>query len=608
VQTIVDTLSGVVQTIIDKVGAGFNALIATASNVISSIKGFVDTLIDRVVQLAADVFNFMTSKIGDLIDALSNAATGALERLRGVVEDIPKALREMVEGVGGLVGDSVGKPLSTIGEIMITQVEEFFRKMIDELDLSPGNSLREFLTGIGLPADEVDRFANAADKAMPHTPGPFVMALSFLIPFIVSPMVSAILSPAIEEVRQEVAQRVTPTLIPPADTIDAFIRGEMDHDRLRKELGEAGYSSERQDILVASSRRLLGLGDLLAMWLRGFVPEETLDQTLAMQRIAPEDVERLKLAAFPIPPVQDLIRMAVREVFSPEIRERFEQDEGFPEEFATFGAQQGISEFWARAYWAAHWALPSAQQGFEMLHRKVIEPDDLDLLLRALDVMPFWRDKLTAIAFNPLTRVDVRRMHKLGLLTEDDLQERYESLGFSPDDASMMTTFTLAFNADDATEAEREIEGLTRSTAVNMFEDGILEEQETREILQLMGLSERVAGLYVDQRKLEIERNERLALIENIIQLVGGGAINFPTAQDSLATLGLTAVEIAKATKRIIDNLKGRDRLPTLAQLDKMLAAEIITEDTWRETMGGLGFSDDWVDRLFQLNQSGESA
>ncbi|GAH93918.1 unnamed protein product, partial [marine sediment metagenome] len=44
-----------------------------------------------------------------------------------------------------------------------------------------------------------------------------------------------------------------------------------------------------------------------------------------------------------------------------------------------------------------HWSLPSPSQGFEMLHRGVIDEAELNMLLRALDIMPFWREKLTKV-------------------------------------------------------------------------------------------------------------------------------------------------------------------------------------------------------------------
>ncbi|GAG78096.1 unnamed protein product, partial [marine sediment metagenome] len=86
---------------------------------------------------------------------------------------------------------------------------------------------------------------------------------------------------------------------------------------------------------------------------------------------------------------------------------------------------------------------PSPQQGFDMLHRGVISDDELNMLLRALDVMPFWRDKLTQIAFRPLTRVDVRRMYKQGVLTETEVYESYLIAGYNEQNAERMAEFTV---------------------------------------------------------------------------------------------------------------------------------------------------------------------
>jgi hypothetical protein len=104
---------------------------------------------------------------------------------------------------------------------------------------------------------------------------------------------------------------------------------------------------------------------------------------------------------------------------------------------------KGLSEEWAERYWAAHWSLPSAQQGFAMLHRGIIEENDLTLLLKALDVMPFWRDRLVQLAFKPLTRVDVRRMYSLGVLNEAEVLDAYTDLGYSPERAGQMTEYTI---------------------------------------------------------------------------------------------------------------------------------------------------------------------
>ncbi|GAJ02030.1 unnamed protein product, partial [marine sediment metagenome] len=132
-----------------------------------------------------------------------------------------------------------------------------------------------------------------------------------------------------------------------------------------------------------------------------------------------------KELAYQIPPVADIITMAVREAFTPSIAARFGQYQDLPPDFVEWAGKKGLSKEWAERYWAAHWSLPSPQQGFEMLHRGVIGMDDLNMLMRALDIMPFWRDKLVEIAYRPLSRVDVRRMFKLGVLDVSGVRKAY---------------------------------------------------------------------------------------------------------------------------------------------------------------------------------------
>jgi len=594
-------IGAVVETILGKVSEGFQALLAAAASIATTIKDKVDGAIGFFVEAILALLQRIGDGITAIVEPLVGAAEAGLARVRTVIESIPEALRDIFEKAQEFVGTAVGAPLGALGNIWITQVEAFFEKLIEEREVSPGKILRDFLGGIGMPIDVVEKFASAADSAQPKTPALFALGAIAIIPLIIGPIVTTVLSPVMEELRQEVAQRVTPTLIPPSDAINAFARGNISQATLTKELGEAGYSEERQQALVLTARRLLDIGELLRWWLRGIISDEEIAALAASHHINPEDLGRLKEASFFIPPVQDLISMAVREVFTPDVRERFGQDEGFPQEFADFGAQQGVSEFWAKAYWAAHWRLPSAGQGFQMLHRKVITAEDLDLLLRAQDVMPFWREKLTAIAFSPLTRVDVRRMHKLDLLTEDEVQSRYEDLGFNADNARLMTQFTLAYNAVTPPEEPGELEGLTRATVIGMFEDGIVTREQAAEVMGDLGYTEDATELFLLQRELEVERSTRREEIQLVLDQVRGGAVTFEQAQDRLGGLGLEPAELAKATVSLLREAERLTTIPPRGDLDKMLKGQLINKDQYVEALNRRGFSRFWADRYLQL-------
>ena len=220
------------------------------------------------------------------------------------------------------------------------------------------------------------------------------------------------------------------------------------------------------------------VGDALTAWNRGLVDEGQVGSWLAANGYGSNAEAMIKELRLQLPGPTDLVRFGVREVFTPEVAERFGQFRDFPPQFGAlmeflgFGGGTsgpgavggpGGGRTWAEAFWAAHWDLPSPNQAFEMLHRRValddgttFDQDTLRLLLRALDVMPFWRGPLTQIAFRPFTRVDVRRMHLLGILDPRGVTDAYLDQGFDEEKAQAMTEFTIRYNApDDETELDR---------------------------------------------------------------------------------------------------------------------------------------------------------
>ncbi|GAI75320.1 unnamed protein product, partial [marine sediment metagenome] len=108
--------------------------------------------------------------------------------------------------------------------------------------------------------------------------------------------------------------------------------------------------------------------DVIAYELRKDPDLSGLDQRLRRIGIHPAYFPLYKELAHPIPPVADIITMAVREAFTPAIAAKFGQYEDLPPAYVDWVQRKGLSKDWAERYWAAHWALPSPMQGFEMLH------------------------------------------------------------------------------------------------------------------------------------------------------------------------------------------------------------------------------------------------
>ena len=147
-----------------------------------------------------------------------------------------------------------------------------------------------------------------------------------------------------------------------------------------------------------------------------------------------------------LPPVTDIIRFQLREVFLAGRREELVGDEARPV-YDQAMKEWGFDKFWADSYWGAHWQLPSISQLNEMLFRGVISRETWESYVRFNDFVPAQIDNLARISYSPFTRVDSRRMYRLGVLTDQELLQSYADVGYFADteetsDGSYKARFT----------------------------------------------------------------------------------------------------------------------------------------------------------------------
>jgi len=323
-----------------------------------------------------------------------------------------------------------------------------------------------------------------------------------------------------------------------------------------------------------------------------------LEDELRKTGIHPSYFDVYKTLAHPIPPINDLITMAVREAFTPAIASRFGQYEGLPSEYVEAAAKKGLTKEWAERYWAAHWTLPSVQQGFAMLHRGIIGESDLGLLMRALDIMPFWRDKLMALSYKPLTRVDVRRMHLLGTLDEGGVNKAYRDVGYNDKNAGLMTDFTVRYN-------RRSLAGFTPRDALSAYINQFIESGQTTSILRDIGVkgSEipnmmRLAG-YKREWKY---KTERIAAIGNLYKK---GKYDFSQARSKLNQVGLSSATVKTQLEQWEPSAEAeRTATFTNAQTLKLLTMGLIDETRARDELQLLGFDEERRDLLIQSTQA----
>lgn len=205
-----------------------------------------------------------------------------------------------------------------------------------------------------------------------------------------------------------------------------------------------GLQEERARQYWAAHWELPSYTQATEMLFRGEISQGQFDGLLKALDYAPTWRSKLAAIARRIPTITDMIRFAVREVYDPQARASLGLDAEYPPAFTAQAALHGMEEEHARQYWAAHWRLPSALQGYRMLWRGEITEAQLDGLLKALDYPPAWRSRLANIARIVPGRIDLKRMLRHEILNRDEVKQGYRMLGYDELNAERMTLIAEA--------------------------------------------------------------------------------------------------------------------------------------------------------------------
>lgn len=607
-EKVFQAVATVVEDIRDTLVAAFNNVVEFIGTQIEAATEFIREATDNIVAIGAqiltnaqEVSDAIVQNVNDAIGALTDTASGALSAVREGLDNLQGAVTSALEGIGPVLSEFVVEPTTAATRSLV----ESITGAIDQKVITLQEGLEQMFTCMGLPPEAGAKARQVINCIFPSEVlfGPVLQNVLVLVTqvIIASSWANQLGQAAGIKALQDI-QPAFPIALPDPAMVQEMLRiGTVTVDTANDLLIKNGFSSDDARRILDIRRRIPDVGIVQVWFLRGFITREQALQILGQLGFEEPDNSRLLEMAFFIPPVADLITMAVREVFTPDVAERFGQFQDFPAEFSRFAAQQGISEEWARNYWAAHWALPSVQMGFEMLHRRVITTEDLNLLLRSQDVMPFWREKLTQISFTPLTRVDIRRMHKLGVVTNDEVRDAYRDIGYDEQNAERLLQFTIQLNAPDEGDTPQVLEGLTRAAIISLFRRGTITRSETGELLRAIGLGAAAAETFIQVAELQEDEAQRDAETDLIIEQARAGILTRAQAEDRLNALGVSAVETDRALLKLQRSLDAAAKLPSKSDLDSLLQAEIIGDAVYLDTMTRLGFSSVWATRFLQL-------
>ncbi|MBA7575779.1 hypothetical protein ES708_17615 [subsurface metagenome] len=166
---------------------------------------------------------------------------------------------------------------------------------------------------------------------------------------------------------------------------------------------------------------------------------------LSDQGFGGDEQEAVKELARYMPSPDIIMLWAAREVFEPELREKYQLDKFLPPQFLEWAAKVGITGEVALNYWASHWQLPSLTAIQELWRRQIIDKEVVDDFWTELDMVPWVREDLFKLFRAVPTRVDIRRWWDMRTISETRLKDIYMAQGYWEEDLDDYVTWTKVY-------------------------------------------------------------------------------------------------------------------------------------------------------------------
>jgi len=380
----------------------------------------------------------------------------------------------------------------------------------------------------------------------------------------------------------------TPNTPDPGSVIRAAFLDESLSPEVRRVMAENGLDKKDQDLMFISQYATLDPDTVRQLYLRGFIDETHMIHRLRELGYTPERIKEATQLFDVLPPIQDIATMMAKEAFEPQQVALMGLEQELPGEFVKYAGQHGYSKEWATKYWIMHWQQPGLELMFRAYHRRLIDEDALKVFMKTIEIPPYLRDVMIGVAYTPLTRVDVRRMYEDGVIDVDQVYSAYLDHGYSPDNATLMTQWTVRY-------AEPNEKELSRAQITDLYIDGHITRDDAQLMLTKLGYPEHRASLLITYAEYKEIKDEIDEAVDNIKIYFQNNLITKDEARQRLNQLDVPQNRISILIERWnIKNITDT-KLPSKTDLDKFYRKEIIDDSEYKAEMRRLGYSNKYI-------------
>lgn len=383
--------------------------------------------------------------------------------------------------------------------------------------------------------------------------------------------------------------RLCPSIMPTGDQAlrDFLSNAIKDESTLKKYVEINGHCWEPWKLKIQSERSKFIPDEIFALERRGICTSQSSNERLReLGYIEPTQWDCLRQLQQFIPGPQDLVRFMVRDVQDDKIVNRFRLDDQFTDKFngelAKWAKYQAVDTEVMRQFWRAHWRVPELHQLSEMYQRNRrrryddkarLTIDDVRAALGQADYLPFWQDKLEILLYRPISQRYIYEVYHYGGVDETQLFEHLCYVGYSDDDARVVTN---GFQV-------RKEDGIFNTRAVHQYTNSYINKSECKKQLQRFKYTNEFIDHSLNTLDLHFHNHRDLRLYKE-------GLLTYNECRNRLEQFGLLQDNITILLEGVIPDLKFSIALRQLKamQLSEIDAIHALKDEGVEDSIAGL--------------------
>ena len=421
--------------------------------------------------------------------------------------------------------------------------------------------------------------------------------------------------------RADTLLEVSKNLLSLEELSTAYYKGDIDKKTYLKKCQRIGLDNNEAALYLTSTRSIPdALALITGLW-RGKINTDTFYKKMLALGYTKEDANIVLQSQYYLPSHDDLIRFQVRDVYNKPIVEKYGYDEEFPESIKDDAAKIGMDVDTMRKYWRAHWELPSPTAGYMMLQRldpevlvqqgekyreMGLDPNDLKTdvdtlkqLLKVADYPKYWRDRLVAISYDPITRVDLKRIYTMGLCSDEFVVNTMREHGYTKKDAELI----LNFYKETKHGSDKQ---LSTATLVKAWQYGRITRTELKTRLMELNYTDKDADIFIKAQEDVLDQkdfNDTIKLLQTQYAL---GNVTEDSIKQALSNEGLSDKKQRLILSKFEDARYKKQKVPAVKDLGTFFNKGIMDETAYREGLKAAGITAKYRDYYVTLNKPAE--